>query len=183
MRTIDTYLIGEAELLQRIERAPLERAAAVLRQARNEGRRIFIFGNGGSAASASHFVVDIIKGTLDPAKPRFKMICLNDNVPTLTALANDFGYEHVFAEPLMSLAEAGDIAIAISGSGNSPNVIRAMQVARERKLTTIGLSGASGGKLKDWLDIAILVPSPSMQLVEDAHVVILHAIFVELRDS
>jgi D-sedoheptulose 7-phosphate isomerase len=151
-----------------------------LQQARAEGKTVFIFGNGGSAATASHFAVDVIKGTLDADRVRFRIICLNDNMPTLTALANDVGYEYVFSEPLASLARAGDVAIAISGSGNSPNILRAMRTARERGMIAIGLSGATGGKLKDLVDVAVLVPSPSMQLVEDTHTVILHAIFVEL---
>jgi D-sedoheptulose 7-phosphate isomerase len=180
MSRIDTYLSDEAALLQRLARAPIEQLAALLRRARTEGRTIFIFGNGGSAASASHLVTDLTKGTLAPDRPRFKIICLSDNTPTLTAVANDLGYEHVFALPLESLAEPGDIALAISGSGNSPNVLLALQAARRLGLTTVGLSGTSGGKLKDLVDLAILVPSPSMQLIEDTHVVILHSVFVEL---
>jgi D-sedoheptulose 7-phosphate isomerase len=180
MDYIDTYLNEEAQLLALLAREPLQRLAAILRQARNDGRTIFMFGNGGSAATASHFVVDIIKGTRGINRPRFKIIGLNDNVPTLTALGNDLGYEHTFSEPLASLGQPGDIAIAISGSGNSPNVLRAMQVARERQMITVALTGATGGKLKDMVELAVLVPSPSMQMVEDTHLVVLHAIFVEL---
>jgi D-sedoheptulose 7-phosphate isomerase len=178
--TIDSYLNAEADLLRRLPRAPLGQVVAVLRQARQDGRRIFVLGNGGSAATASHFVVDMVKGTLDPSKPRFKVMCLNDNVPTLTALGNDVGYDRVFVDPLLALAEPGDVVIAISGSGNSPNVIAALQVARQAGMMTIGLSGESGGRLKELVDIAVLAPSGSMQLIEDAHLVILHAIFVDL---
>ena len=180
---IDAYLNQEADLLARLPRQPLSRLAAILRQARKDGQRIFVFGNGGSGANASHFTVDMIKGTLDATKPRFKVICLNDNMPTLTALANDMGYEHIFSEPLASLAEPGDVALAITGSGDSPNILRAMQTARARRLTTVALTGASGGKVKELVDLAILVPSPSMQLVEDAHRVILHAVFAELCET
>lgn len=180
MSVIDTYLNDEADVLRAVPREPLARVAAILRRARDEGRCIFIFGNGGSAASASHFVVDLMKGALDPAKPRIKIICLNDNIPTMTALANDVGYDAVFAEPLASLANEGDVAIAISGSGNSANILRAIETARQRKLTTIGLTGARGGRLKDVVDVAVIVPSASMQLIEDAHVVILHAIFRDM---
>lgn len=183
MAIIDTYLNDEAQLLRQMPREPLLRAAQILCDARRDGKCIFIFGNGGSAASASHFTVDLIKGAVDPAKPRIKIICLNDNVPTLTALANDVGYDVVFAEPLASLAQEGDVALAISGSGNSANVLRAMAVARARKLTTIGLTGFSGGKLKDLVDVPIIVPSTSMQLIEDAHLVILHAIFMHVSAS
>jgi D-sedoheptulose 7-phosphate isomerase len=178
--TLDSYLSAEADLLRRLPRQPIAQIVAILRQARQDGRRIFIFGNGGSAATASHFAVDMVKGTLNPAMPRFKVICLNDNVPTLTALGNDIGYDRVFVEPLLSLAEPGDVAVAVSGSGNSPNVIAAMKAARQAGLTTIGLSGESGGQLKELVDVAVLAPSASMQLIEDAHLVILHAVFVEL---
>jgi D-sedoheptulose 7-phosphate isomerase len=180
MDRLDDYLRHEAELLGRIPRQPLADMATILAEARRTGRRIFIFGNGGSAATASHFVVDLIKGAAAPGKPPFKIVCLNDSIPTLTAVANDYSYESVFATPLAALAEPGDIAIAISGSGNSANVLRAMETARQLKLTSIGLTGFSGGKLKDVVDLAIIVPSESMQLIEDAHLVILHAIFVEL---
>ena len=164
---------------ERIRRAVNEIIAA-LKQARTEKRRIFIFGNGGSAASASHFVVDVIKSTIRPDQPRYKIICLNDNMPTVTAYSNDVSYEVIFSEPLAALAEPGDVAIAISGSGNSPNVLRAMDTAKEMNLTRIGLTGFAGGKLKDKCDVCVIVPSDSMQVIEDAHLVILHSIFLAL---
>jgi len=109
-----------------------------------------------------------------------KLICLSDNVPTLTAYANDVSYDIVYAEPLASLAEPGDVAIALSGSGNSPNVLRAMDVAQEMGVTRVGLTGRDGGKLKDQCDICVIVPTDSMQVIEDAHLVILHAVFLAL---
>ena len=184
MDGIDGYLTEEAHVLAQVPRPPIARIVQLLSDARRQGKRILIFGNGGSAATASHFVVDIVKGTLidraDEKQPRFKAICLSDSVPTLTAVANDFSYDRVFSEPLASLAQPGDIAIAISGSGNSPNVLKAIEVAREMGLATVGLTGGSGGKLKDLVDICVVVPSTSMQLIEDTHLVILHAVFVEL---
>lgn len=183
MHSIDSYLSAEAQVLTAVPRQPLEQVVAILRAARREGHRIFVFGNGGSAATASHFVVDVLKGTLEDGKPRFKIMCLSDNVPTLTALSNDIGYDSVFAEPLASLAEPGDVAIAISGSGNSPNVLKAIELGRRIGLTTIGLTGGSGGKLKSMVDVAVVVPSPSMQLIEDTHLVVLHSIFLELREE
>jgi D-sedoheptulose 7-phosphate isomerase len=145
-------------------------------------------GNGGSAAMASHLVCDLGKGTVRKGKERFKIMSLNDNVPLLTAYANDFGYETVFAEPLASLAEPGDVAIAISSSGNSPNVLRAMDVARERGLTTIGITGFEGGRLKDKVDVCVIVPADSqhpdsMQHAEDGQWVVLHTIFVAIRQG
>jgi D-sedoheptulose 7-phosphate isomerase len=180
MDGIDRYLTDEAHVLIAMPRPPIARIVQLLRDARGQGRCIFTFGNGGSAATASHFVVDLVKGTLDEKKPRFRAICLNDNVPTLTAISNDVSYDRVFAEPLASLAQPGDVAIAISGSGNSANVLNAVRKAREMGLPTVGLTGGSGGALKDLVDICVIVPSSSMQLIEDAHLVILHAIFVEL---
>ena len=183
MDGIDGYLTEEAHVLAQVPRPPIARIVQLLSDARRQGKRILIFGNGGSAATASHFVVDMVKGTLDEKQPRFKAICLSDSVPTLTAVANDFSYDRVFSEPLASLAQPGDIAIAISGSGNSPNVLKAIEVAREMGLATVGLTGGSGGKLKDLVDICVVVPSTSMQLIEDTHLVILHAVFVQLLRS
>ena len=180
MDRLDDYLKQEAELLARIPRQPLAQLALILADARRDGRRVFLFGNGGSAATASHFVVDLVKGAAAPGKPPFKAVCLNDSVPTLTAVANDYSYDSVFATPLAALAGPADVAIAISGSGNSPNVLSAMAVARDLKLIRVGLTGFSGGKLKDAVDLAIIVPSDSMQMIEDVHLVILHAVFVEL---
>jgi D-sedoheptulose 7-phosphate isomerase len=113
---------------------------------------------------------------------------LNDNVPLLTAYANDFGYETVFAEPLASLAEPGDVAMAISSSGNSSNVLRAMDVAQELGLATVGITGFAGGKLREKVDVCVIVPAEDrncngMQLVEDGQWVILHAIFVAIRQA
>jgi D-sedoheptulose 7-phosphate isomerase len=183
---IQKYLEEIGQILQNLPQAEIAQTIDILTQARTEGRRIFVMGNGGSAAMASHFVCDLGKGTVQEGKARFKIMSLNDNVPLLTAYANDFGYETVFAEPLASLAEPGDVAIAISSSGNSPNVLRAMDVARERGLTTIGITGFEGGRLKDKVDVCVIVPADSqhpdgMQHAEDGQWVVLHAIFVAIR--
>jgi len=180
MFTPTSYFQKVAAVLPAIPAEPVEQIIATLRQARANGQRIFVFGNGGSAANASHIVNDMIKSTIQPGRPRMKLICLSDNVPTLTAYANDVSYDIVYAEPLASLAEPGDVAIALSGSGNSPNVLRAMDVAQEMGLTRIGLTGRDGGKLKDQCDICVIVPNDSMQVIEDAHLVILHAVFLAL---
>jgi D-sedoheptulose 7-phosphate isomerase len=180
MFTPTSYFQKVAAVLPAIPAEPVEQIIATLRQARANGQRIFVFGNGGSAANASHIVNDMIKSTIQPGRPRMKLICLSDNVPTLTAYANDVSYDIVYAEPLASLAEPGDVAIALSGSGNSPNVLRAMDVAQEMGLTRVGLTGRDGGKLKDQCDICVIVPNDSMQVIEDAHLVILHAVFLAL---
>jgi len=180
MEVIQRYLDEMRQVVQNLPADKIAQVVEVLDRARAEGRRVFLFGNGGSAATASHIAVDFLKGTAKPGKPRLKVITLNDGIPTLTAYANDYGYETVFAGPLEALAEPGDVAIGISGSGNSPNVLRAMDVASERGLTRIGLTGYQGGKLKDKVDLCIIVPSDSMQHIEDAHLVILHAVFLAL---
>jgi len=185
---IQKYLNEVGRILQNLPQAEIARAIDILIQARTEGRWIFVMGNGGSAAMASHFACDLGKGTVREGKTRFKVLSLNDNVPLLTAYANDFGYETVFAEPLASLAEAGDVAIAISSSGNSPNVLRAMDVARERGLTTIGITAFEGGQLRDKVDVCVIVPADSrhpdaMQHAEDGQWVVLHAIFVVIRQG
>jgi D-sedoheptulose 7-phosphate isomerase len=180
MNNVRDYFQAVSNVLSRIPQEPIHQIITVLKQARAANRRIFAFGNGGSSANASHFVNDMIKSTVQPDQPRFKLICLSDNVPTLTAYANDVSYDVIFAEPLAALAEPGDVAIAISGSGNSPNVLRAMDTAKEMGLTRIGLTGYAGGKLKDQCDLCVIVPSDSMQVIEDAHLVILHSIFLAL---
>lgn len=188
MEYIQKYLDEIGQILQNLPQAQIARTIDILTQARIEGKRIFVMGNGGSAAMASHFVCDLGKGTVQEGKARFKIISLNDNVPLLTAYANDFGYETVFAEPLASLAEPGDVAMAISSSGNSLNVLRAMDVARERGLTTIGITGFEGGRLKEKVDVCVIVPTDSqhpdgMQHAEDGQWVALHAIFVAIRQG
>ncbi|MDE3091742.1 MAG: SIS domain-containing protein [Chloroflexota bacterium] len=169
---------------QLLKAAALDRVDAVivvLERARTEGRRVFLFGNGGSGSTASHFACDLGKGTIKPDRPRFKVLCLNDNMPTLTAYANDVGYDSVFAEPLVALAERGDIAIAFSGSGNSPNVLRALEAAEKRGVATVGFSGFAGGALKDRVELHINVPSQVMGQIEDVHLAMTHAICEMLK--
>jgi len=185
---IQKYFDEMCRILQNMPQVEIARTIDILIQARIEGKRIFLMGNGSSAAMASHSACDLCKGTVQEGKTRFKIMSLNDNVPLLTAYANDFGYETVFAEPLASLAEPGDVAIAISSSGNSPNVLRAMDVARERGLTTIGITGFEGGRLREKVDVCVIVPADSqhpdgMQHAEDGQWVILHAIFVSIRQG
>lgn len=181
MHSIKEYLAMEALLFDRLALDQVDRVTAILERARAEGRRIFLFGNGGSASTASHFACDLGKGTIREDKPRFKVLALHDNLPTFSAYANDRGYEHVFAEPLISLAERGDIAIGFSGSGNSPNVLRAMEVAHQHGLSTIGFTGFEGGKLKDRVEIEINIPSQIMGQIEDVHLALAHALCEMLK--
>lgn len=161
----------------------IDHVSLVLYKAYEDRRTIFLFGNGGSAALASHMACDLGKGTVVTDNPkRVRVIALTDNLATLTAWANDFSYEDVFAEPLKNLANPGDIAVAISGSGNSPNVLKALRVAQELKLTTIGIGGFGGGQMKAMCDLSVIVPSNNMQLVEDLHLSIAHCLFTILRN-
>ena len=163
-----------------------ERIVPALLRARREGGTIFFLGNGGSASTASHFVTDIAKSTMRakpyPAK-RFRCVALNDNTPSVTAWANDADYSVVFAEQLRDLARPGDVVVAISGSGNSPNVLAAIEVAREMHLFTIGLTGIGGGKLKSMVDVPVVVPSSSMQHTGDVHLILCHVLTAYLRDE
>ena len=190
--TLRAYLENYVRESQALLGAPyflvaVERIAPVFLRARAEDRTIFFFGNGGSASTASHFVTDIAKvaggTTVRAPGQRFRCLSLNDNVPGVTAWANDVGYAEVFSGQLRALAEKGDVAVAISGSGNSPNVLEGVRTARAMGLTTIGLTGMGGGKLKDLVDVALVVPSNSMQHTEDTHLILLHLLTAYLRDE
>ena len=167
-----------------LENVPLDRisgALAVLDGARMRGSRVYIFGNGGSAATASHFACDLTKGAICSGAPKMKVHALVDNTPVFSAWGNDAGYETVFAEQLRGIIEPGDIAVAISGSGNSPNVLEGVKVARESGAITVGFSGFDGGKLPELVDIAIVVPNQCMEQVEDIHLALTHAMAICLR--
>jgi D-sedoheptulose 7-phosphate isomerase len=159
---------------------PVERIAAIvdrLIRAYDDGKQLLLLGNGGSAATASHLMNDFQKCIyLTGGKP-FRALAITDSVSLLTAWANDASYEAVFAEQIRTWAGPGDIVIAISGSGNSPNVLSAVRVARECGAWTLGLAGFQGGKLKDAVDECLVVPCDNMQRIEDVHMVIGHLLF------
>jgi D-sedoheptulose 7-phosphate isomerase len=169
-----------------IDLAVVDEAIAWLAEARAAGRTIFIAGNGGSAATASHFVCDMVKGASYQRRERFRVLCLNDNLPTLTAYSNDVGYDTVFAEQLKNFAQPGDVYIAISGSGNSPNVVKAMETAEEMGCRTIAMTGRDGGALAKLAQLHLHVSVPHMGRIEDAHMIICHMIgyyFMEETNS
>lgn len=176
------YLATTREVLARLDHETIDRMTEAIWNGYKESRTLFIFGNGGSAALASHFACDIGKGTVSGREMRLKAISLVENVALITALANDSAYQEIFAEQLTDLAEKGDVAMAISGSGNSPNVIRGLEKARQIGLKTIVLTGFAGGKAKALADICLVAPSESMQHIEDAHLCASHAIFLEIRE-
>lgn len=156
----------------------IDRIAETLVKAYESGQTVFTFGNGGSAALASHLACDLGKGTAYcNGGKRLRVLALTDSIPTLTAWANDSRYEDVFSEQLRNFVQAQDVALAISGSGNSKNVLNALQVARQAGATTVGISGFQGGALKSLCDICVVVPSNNMQIIEDLHLAIAHSIF------
>lgn len=159
----------------------IEHMVDILQEARLAGRRVFIFGNGGSAATASHFACDLNKGAIRPGQPRFKAIALTDNVPLVSAWANDSAYEDVFTQQLENHVEPGDVVIGISGSGNSMNVINALKLANSKKTITLALTGFDGGKVKDIAHFCLIVPNNSMEQVEDIHLLLEHVITTCLR--
>jgi len=170
------------EELQRVVAAisheSIDQMADALVRAYEAGRVVYTFGNGGSAALASHLACDLGKGTAYcNGGKRFRVLALTDNVPTLTAWANDSGYEDVFSEQLRNFVQPGDVAFAISGSGNSKNVLNALHVARQAGATTLGISGFQGGQMKSLCDICMVVPSNNLQIVEDMHLATAHSIF------
>ncbi len=152
------------------------RAIEWFHRARGEGRAIFVAGNGGSAATASHFVCDMVKGASFGRASRFRITALHDSMPTMTAYANDVGYADATVEQLRNFAQTGDIFMAISGSGNSPNVVRAMEYANSIGCRTLALTGRDGGKLGAIAHLNLQVPEPHMGRIEDAHHIICHMI-------
>jgi D-sedoheptulose 7-phosphate isomerase len=176
----------KADCLKAIDTIDLEKvnqAIAVLAEARDEDRQIFICGNGGSASAASHFACDIVKGASFQRTKRFRIMALTDSLPTLTAYSNDVSYECVFAEQLKNFARPGDVVIAISGSGNSPNVLRAIEYGNSIGCRTIALSGRDGGKLGPMAQLNIQVSHPHMGRIEDGHLIILHMIGYYFMDT
>jgi D-sedoheptulose 7-phosphate isomerase len=156
----------------------VDQIADVLVKAYESGRMVFTFGNGGSASLASHLACDLGKGTAYcNGGKRLRVLALTDNLPTLTAWANDSDYEDVFSEQLRNFVQPQDVAFAISGSGNSKNVINALHAAREAGATTVGVSGFQGGKMKSLCDVCAVVPSSNMQIIEDLHLAIAHTVF------
>jgi D-sedoheptulose 7-phosphate isomerase len=177
------YVDEIKDTLDRLPWEAIETAVAILCEARLSDRQVFIMGNGGSAATASHFACDLGKGTLLPGLPRFRVIALTDNMPLFSALANDYGYQRVFAEQLASLVRPRDVVIGISGSGNSANVINALLFAQQMAATTIGMTGFDGGRVKGLVDVCIHVPNDCIEQVEDVHLLLEHLICTELRHS
>ncbi len=182
MDNVQRYL---EDVRSTLDALPLERihdVVDVLLSANYVGSTVFTIGNGGSAATASHLACDLAKGAIVPGRPRFRVIALTDNVPLMTAWSNDVAYEDVFAEQLKGLMGRGDVVVAISGSGNSSNVLRAVNLARRMGGITIGLSGFDGGRLSALVDVPIVVPNHCMEQIEDVHVTLCHLVCTVLQE-
>jgi len=182
MKAITSYISQLHLVLDRLPVETIQQVIDLLHQARLEHRQVFIMGNGGSAATASHFVCDLAKNTRHKGFPDFRVIGLTDNMPIFSALANDEGYESVFAQQLASFVRQGDVVIGISTSGKSPNVIKAVERANLVGAHTVGMTGYDGGHLAGLVDIHLHVPSSTIEHVEDLHLVLEHLICKELRD-
>ncbi len=174
-----------AALQQALDRLSLDMVQAVAREvlaAYDRGGRVYVFGNGGSASTASHMACDLAKNTAVPGLTRLRVQALTDNMALLSALANDDGYDAVFAEQLLLAPIArGDLAIAISGSGNSPNVLAGIAAAAAAGARTAALTGMGGGRLAPLVDVALVAPSDAMEIIEDVHLMVNHAVTGAIR--
>ncbi len=181
-KKVREYLELEREILAKISEKDISKVMNVLEEARNNGHRIFVCGNGGSAATASHFCCDFNKGVSHDynQEKRYDFECLSDNVPTMMAIANDIDYADVFAIPLKNKMKPGDVLIGISGSGNSENVVRAVKYANDNGGITIGIVGYDGGKIKALTKHHIHVNCNNMQIVEDVHMTLDHVMMYVL---
>lgn len=171
---LKSYLATEIEVMQQLDIEAINEAMNLLWDTFEKEGNIYIFGNGGSASTASHFQNDFNKGISEYTEKKFRFNCLSDNISTLTAIANDIAYECVYSEQLKGRLKNNDIVIAISGSGNSKNIIRAVEYAQKENIPVIGITGYNGGVLKKLADISLHVPINDMQIVEDIHMMFDH---------
>jgi len=183
MKQIQNYL---SVLQQTMDQLPVQLIAEVidvLQLARIQGNQVFIMGNGGSASTASHFACDLAKNTRREGLPHFLVIGLTDNMALFSAYANDEGYENVFSQQLVNLIKPGDVVIGISASGNSKNVLNAIEEAQKYNATTIGFTGFDGGRLGQMVNINIHVKSETIEHVEDIHLMLEHMIIKTIKDQ
>ncbi|HET6454927.1 MAG TPA: SIS domain-containing protein [Armatimonadota bacterium] len=183
MDRVKSYLDNVAELLGQISKEDIKTIADLVMDAYRNGKQVFIMGNGGSAATASHLACDLQKGIGFSGDKWFKVMAVTDNIPIMTAWANDADYSDIFANQLAPWIQQGDLVIGISGSGNSPNIIKAIQFAKAKGAITAGMSGFKGGKLAKAARYNVVVPSDNMQYIEDVHMVLSHLIFRYLLEE
>src|SRR4030042_1293936 len=170
------YFSRLSETLEKLDVQVIEQFVEALLKARDSENTIFIFGNGGSAATASHVTGDFLKGISFELDKRFRVMCLSDNTSGLTAIANDLGYDEIFLEQLKVFLKKGDLVIGISGSGNSANVVKAREDAGAQGVKTVAMCGYKGGRIRELADMVIHVPVDDMEITEDIHIIIFHAI-------
>lgn len=178
---LNHYAADAAERLMRTDFNKLAEIGALLLKAKADGRTIYLIGNGGSAATASHVTNDLVKGCRVGDATGLRAFCLSDSNALVTCLANDFSYEEIYSILLRTHAHAGDVLIAFSGSGNSPNIIHALKTAGEMGLTIVGLGGRDGGQMKSLCDLIIIAPTDSMELIEDMHLIYFHNLVCAMR--
>ena len=183
MNEMRHYFADIQAILNTLPHEPIAQVIEIMHHARREGRKIFIMGNGGSASTATHFVCDLSKNTRVAGWPHFKVIGLADNMAAFSAYGNDDGYENVFKLQLANLVEPGDVVIGISCSGNSPNVVNAIALAKEVGATTIGFTGFHHGKLGPMVDVELHVPGQHIEYMEDIHLMLEHLITKVLREK
>lgn len=186
-KLINNYFTGLFQVLNNIDQDEISNLFNIVERKLRQKKTIFFAGNGGSAATAAHALTDLSKTILGHGQNyrhlRIRSICLSDNTPLLTAIGNDIGYEEVFAEPLKNMASPGDLLIVISGSGNSPNIIRAIESAKDLQIETLGLLGFNGGKAIKIVDHTVLAKSESFGLIEDAHMTLIHLLTEYLKTA
>lgn len=180
---IQNYLTEAQETVASLAVQSIDRVVEILLDCVDNKHKVFIFGNGGSASTATHFACDLSKNTIVPGAPRFKVISLTDNMPLVTAWSNDTTFDNVFAEQLLPLVEADDVVIGISCSGNSPNVLSAMKVALAAGAKTIAFTGDIGGQLQAMVDLCLRAPSPKIEIQEDIHLMMEHCICRTIRQE
>jgi D-sedoheptulose 7-phosphate isomerase len=182
IKEINGYLADISDLVRKVDSDAVARVLDVIYDAYKKDRTIFIFGNGGGAATAIHLACDLAKGMAGWGPKRLKALSLSDNISLITAWANDTDYNNTFGEQLRNFVEAGDVVLALSGSGHSPNVINGLKVAAEYGAIGILFSGFDGGKAKDEAKLVVLVPTDNMQQIEDVHLILSHIIMHCLKE-
>lgn len=183
MGHVDEYVSQLTSALSSVDTVRVQAWIDRLSQARAEGASVFVCGNGGSAATASHFATDLGKGASYAKPTRFRVVALTDSMSTVTAYANDVGFDVVFAEQLRNLGRPGDVLVTISGSGSSPNIIRAIETAHELGMTVVALTGFSGGTSGPMADIHVNVPADHMGRIEDSHMALCHAVAFSFMEN
>jgi D-sedoheptulose 7-phosphate isomerase len=181
--SVDAYFARLSSTVEILPFQAINEAVEFLMRAYETSATIFLFGNGGSAALASHLACDLGKGTINGSPKRFRALALTDSVPLMTAWANDSKYDNIFSEQLLNFVQPQDVAFAISGSGNSANVLNALKAARKAGAFTVGLTGFEGGQMKELCDVCVVIPSDNMQIIEDLHLCVAHSLFTTIRQK